>query len=152
MKKICATDLRGMGIPNTKLRCTRPDRKDSNYYQHLKHTSHVRANPARLGMRSSSDATRIKGCRLALILSIARLLDCSIWSRSWSSFSISASFRACTKFIRRDQTSFEITQMTTATFFKGKIGQKPSAQVLGCHQGERWNSKKKQRKGDNNRI
>jgi len=45
------------------------------YYEQLQHTSHVRANPARLGIRSSNDATRINCCRLALIFSMVNLLD-----------------------------------------------------------------------------
>jgi hypothetical protein len=43
-----------------------------------------------LGIRSSNDATRINCCRLALIFSMVNLLDWSDWSRSSSSFSISA--------------------------------------------------------------
>lgn len=56
----------------------------------VKRTSHVRANPARLGTRSSNDATRINGCRLSLILCIVIILDWTTELKRWSSFSISA--------------------------------------------------------------
>lgn len=58
-------------------------------YLFLYHTSQVRANPARLGIRSSNDATRINCCWLCLICSTAWFLDCNTKLWSWSSFSIS---------------------------------------------------------------
>lgn len=57
----------------------------------LQHTSHVRASPARFGIRSIRDATRIIFCLPALTLSNVAILDCNSWSTSWSSLSISAS-------------------------------------------------------------
>lgn len=84
----CSEDL-----PSKHNRINQPDHRihrPRKEPQNGNRTSHVLVRPARLGMRSTSDATTISSCWLCLIVSAACNLASSARLKSWSSSSISA--------------------------------------------------------------